>query len=158
MRGILRPVRTAVYQAVKLDLKYGLVDIPVYEEYLPAAGKKAKIVYNNQTVEVYVILLNQTSNNDTRLKCVRNDQSSIQIQVNTIFPSGTGGSELAEIIGDYIKLKIWPFGNDNNNNLQIDPAFNLWKVDYESARNIPYDTDTNRVWVHQMTFLCYVSQ
>lgn len=157
MRTTTRPIRTAIYQCIKLDLKYGLVTIPVYEEYLPAGGQQATIVYNNQTVKAYVILLNQTSNYDPILKCLRNDQSSIQIQVTTIFPSGTGGSELAEIIGDSVKLKIWPFGN-NNNNLQIDPAFKIWKITYESARNIPYDTDTNRVWVHQMTFLCHVSQ
>lgn len=157
MRDILKPVRTSLYLCISSNLKFGAVDIPVYEEYFPAGGKKATVVYNNQTVSVYVILLNQTSNFDPIMKCVRNDQSSIQVQVNTIYPSGTGGSELAETIGDLIKIKIWPFGNDNNN-LQIDPAFNLWKFSYESARNIPYDTDTNRVWVHQMAFLGHVTQ
>jgi len=156
MKDVLRPVRTAFYNTVKQDLKYQNVTIPVYEEYMPAAAKPAVLTFNNQTVKAYVILLNQTSNFDPVLKCIRNDQSSIQVQVTTQFPSGSGGSELAELIGDLIKAKIFPSANTNA--LQLDPAFKLWKCNYESGRNIPYDTETNRVWVHQMTFLCYVAQ
>lgn len=157
MRSTTLPVRKGFYLAIQPGLMYQNKAIPVYEEYMPASAKPAQITFNNQTVGVYVILLNQTSNHDPILKCFRNDQSSIQVQVTTVYPSGTGGSELAELIGDTIKVGLFQSGN-NNSSVQLDPPFNMWKCNYESARNIPYDTDTNRVWVHQMTFLCYVSQ
>lgn len=157
MRNTTFPIRKAFVATIKQGLVYQNQTIPVYAEFLPADVKPAEITYNNKIVELYVIVLNQTSNYDPIMKCVRNDQSSIQVQINAIFPSGSGNSELPEIIGDIIKASLFQSGN-NTSSVVLEPPFKLWKCTYESARNIQYDTDSNRVWTHQMTFLCHVTQ
>lgn len=132
--------------------------IPVYEEFVQetVGNMKAKLTIGNMTVEAYIILLNQTEN-DNSPKCHRNDECSIQIQVTTVWPSDKGGSMHAEKIMNLVYDKLFPTSSIDAD-LTIESPFKIWKKVKIGGRPINYDTDTNRVWIKTITMNNWVSQ
>ena len=136
-------IRGALFTILNNTL-YGDIPIPFYEEYVqPTASRPlAVITQGNMTAQAYVVMLNQTQNEATNIKCNRKDECSIQLQVTTVYPANKGGSKLSEDISNLIlaRVKNATFGVD------------LFVYDSEvvSIRNTNYDTDTNRVWITQI--------
>lgn len=158
MKVVSLPLRTAFFNKLNSGITYLGKSIFTFEDYLQETStrKKAILQVGTMTVEAYIILLNQTENDNSN-KCRKNDQASIQVQINTIFPSGKGGSQQAEEIGNLVYEKLFPV-----NNLKADiilpTPFHCWKSVKQGARNLNYDTETSRAWIHQITFNNWISQ
>jgi len=145
-------IRTAYFDALQ-NLVYKTKTIPVYEEQVTDGSPMVSVNIGGVLVQCYIILLNQSSN-DLSTKCVRSDEASIQVQINTLFPRGKGGSKTAEEISELVYGKIL---NESGllGKLTTD---GLWKTTLEDTRNIPYNTDTNSVWVVQSIFTNRINQ
>jgi len=153
MKSVTLGVRTAFVQALQ-GITFEGEAIPVWEEV--ANPGKANLTIGNVDVEAYIIIQNQTAN-DMSAKCRRTDQTSIQVQINTLFPIGSGGSWIAEQISELVCDKLFTATNLGTSIVMPEP-FQMWRSTLESSRNIPYQTDVNFVWVHNMTFIAWVSQ
>jgi len=157
MKSVTLAIRTA-YVEKTTGITFLTKVIPVFEEYVQetATKKKAILTIGTMQIEAYIILLNQTVN-DNSPKCQRNDQTSIQAQVTTVFPLGKGGTKTAEQIAELFMDKL--FVNSNlETNLVLPPPFHIWKSVMEGVKNINYTTDTNSVWITQLILNHYVSQ
>lgn len=157
MKGVDLPLRKAYVLALS-NLTYKGVKIPVYEEKATPTTNRpfANIPYGNTTVQAYIVLLNQTSN-DNSSKCIRNDQASIQVQITTVWPQDKGGSLMAEEISDLVTAEL--FDESGLFNLMVLPTpFEIWKGVLEGARNMPYETETNSVWVRQLILNNWITQ
>lgn len=138
---------------------YANKKVGVFEEYYAPATGNTKALFNVGTspVEAYIILLNQTNNNDPLNKCGRNDELSIQIQINTVWPASKGGSKVAEEISNLILAKLFP-DSDLNATVVFPNGFVCWKANVESTRNINFDANESRSWIVQMLLILKVSQ
>lgn len=154
MEDVMTVLRKAYVSQLSQYLTWNSQSIPVCEEYLNK--DPARIMYDNREVQLYVIILNQVSNN-TSPKCMQEDQSSLQIKITTVFPSGTGGSRLAEIIGNMARAFLFENGHATST-LVLSPPFNLWKAVIEGSRNINYETNNSREWNHIITINNWVTQ
>lgn len=150
MKNVNLALRKA-YVAALTGLQYGGKTIPVYEEEMQ--GTVATLADGTQA---YIILLNQTSNNDSP-KCVRTDFASIQIQITTVWPSNKGGSRVAQEISEVIMATLFP-DKFYSTSIVLPSPFNMWQSFLESCRPIQYDTTTNRVWIEQMIMSHRISQ
>lgn len=158
MRSPSLPLRTAYANKLNTGIIYEGKQIFAFEEFLQetTTRKKAIIQIGTMNIEAYIILLNQTENRNGQ-KCHHSDECSIQVQINTVYPSNKGGSKVAEEIADLVYQKLFPT-NDLKADIVLPAPFNCWKSSKESARNIPYSTDSANVWVHQILFANYISQ
>lgn len=153
MRNTNLAFRTAIINALDA-ISYNGKNIYPFEEYYQPSGLRVKAVYAN--FEAYIIVLNQTLN-DNSPKCVRNDEVSIQIQINTVWPAGKGGSKSAEEISELIMNRL--FTTDGLfKNITIPEPFGLWKMDVLTVRNMNYDENASRVWVTQLVVTASVTQ
>jgi len=154
MKPITLTIRTQLFLALNQQVLYNTKFIPVYEEYLPDDGVIATLPAPN-LCDAYIVLKNQTANEDILHKCGHNDQSSIQIQVYTNFSNGRGGSKTAEEITAKIFDLLFV---DGKFKLNMPSELHLWKGAIESTRNIQYLDDTTRTWTTITTLLLHVSQ
>lgn len=125
--------------------------IPVYEEEMQ--GSYATLTDGTQA---YVILLNQTANNDSA-KCARTDFATLQLQITTVFPPNKGGSIYSEEISEVIMATLFP-GEFYTTGIVMPSPFNMWQSYLAGTRAIKYDTTTNRVWITQMLMEHRISQ
>lgn len=132
---------------------YKGVTIPISRDYAPKTIPT--VTDGSSKVQVYIVLLNATANDDSP-KCHRNDQVSIQVQVNTIWPQNTGRMSMADEIAEAFLAKVFPT-NDLNSELVV-PGFHLWKSTVESIRPISYDNESSRQFVNQIILSCKMSQ
>lgn len=147
------PYRTAIVTALN-NVVYQTKRIPVYEEYLQPTESN-KIAMLSGSVEAYIILLNQTSNNNSP-KCHRNNEDSIQIQITTVFPAGKGGSKIAEEISNVVLGILFPLEHYKSN-ISIE-NMDVWKSELIGSRNINYNLNASRVWITQLTLVSNISQ
>lgn len=156
MKNVNLAIREAFVSALSV-LPYSGVNVPVHEEFVQYTKSKPKafITVGSDQVEVYVLILNQTSN-DQSPKCGRNDATSIQVQICAVFPDNKGGSKTPEQISEVIMSTL--FSDNHSTNLTLPAPFHLWKSDLETTVNMQFDTDTNRIWCVQLIFSNYVSQ
>lgn len=152
MKLVTTPIRSALATLLS-GIPFMGKTINAFEGYLQESTtkKKAVLTVGNQQVTAYIILLNQTANENSTSKCVRNDESSIQIQVTTIFPADTGGSLIAEQIAQLAIDRIMPVDNRTASGVILPEPFNIWSAKVVSIRPIDYNTDTSRVWIIQLT-------
>ena len=149
------PYRTAVFSALKGNVKYQNKNVGVFEEYfMPTTGNDKAILTGN--VEAYIILLNQTSNEAQSNKCNRTNNDSIQIQINTVWPASKGGSKIAEEIANIVLGLL--FGDSVKNTDLTIPNMDIWKSELLSSRNMNYDGTSSRTWVCQLVLESYISQ
>lgn len=154
MQNINLAIRQAVLNAIN-PIVYQTKSIYSFADYvLPSTSKPIALI---GTMQAYIILLNQNSNLNDQNKCNRNDSASIQIQVTTKFPSGTGGSTQAEQIAELILNKLYP----NNNKFMLislpSPLY-VWKSQVELVKNLNYDDEIGRTFITQLVISCQVSQ
>lgn len=154
MRNTNLAFRTAIVNALDA-IPYNGKNIYPFEEYYMPSGVRVKAVYPG-LFEAYIIILNQTLNDDS-LRCVRNDEVSIQIQINTVWPGGKGGSKAAEEISEIVMNRL--FTTDGLfKNITMPEPFGLWKMDLLTVRNMNYDENASRVWVTQLVITASVTQ
>jgi len=151
MKNVNLAVRKAVIQAL-VSIPYKMVNIPVYEEYAQPTASRPIATFNvgNMPVQAYVIVQNQTANENTNVKCNRKDEASVQLNINTVFPDNKGGSLTAEEISEVIML-LMP-------NLTLPTPFYVQKFETVTVRNLNYDTQTNRIWTTVLVLNFTVSQ
>lgn len=140
-------IRTAYFAALQ-NLVYKTKTIPVYEEQVTDGSPMVSVNIGGVLVQCYIILQNQTAN-DISAKCGRSDEASIQVQINTLFPRGKGGSKTAEEISELVYSRL----------LESDLNVNgLWSTQMPYTRNIPYNTETNSVWCLVCLFTNRITQ
>jgi hypothetical protein len=158
MKSPTLAVRTALVQKLKDSVTYTGTKIPTYEAYVQEtpANRIARLTIGNEEVLAYIILLNQTSN-DISPKCLRNDSTTIQVQVTTVWPNDKGGSRTAEEISELVTDVL--FTDDGLfSKLELPEPLDTWMGLLRSSDNIYYDTETNRVWITQLMLSYEVSQ
>jgi len=158
MKLVTTPIRSALATLLS-GIPFMGKTINSFEEYLQESTtkKKAVLTVGSQQVTAYIILLNQTVN-DNSSKCLRNDEASIQVQVTTVFPADAGGSLVAEQIADLVLARLFDVDNMQITGINLPEQFEIWRARFISSRNINYNTDTNRVWITQLTLSFSVNQ
>lgn len=150
------PLRISLITALDGNITYQGQSIRVFEEYLQETLTKKKAILNGN-VEAYVIILNQTSQEARSNKCNRNNNDSIQIQINTVYPAGKGGSKVAEEISQVILNLLFP-SSIKIASLTMSNGLDLLKAELLSQRNINYDGTSSRTWVTQLVLETWISQ
>lgn len=153
------PYRIAVLNALMGNVSYQGKKVGIYEDYVAetANNKKAMLTVGTGQVEAYIILLNQTSNESLSNKCSRNNNDTIQIQINTVWPAGKGGSRIAEEIANVVLGVLFPT-SIKNTDLVLYGGLDMWKSELMSTRNINYDGSSSRTWVVQLVLESMISQ
>ena len=157
MKSVTGPFRKSVYQALQ-GLTYNNVIINSFEEDIQETPTKqvSVITVGNMQVKVWVILTNQTSNDNSSKQC-RNDEVSLQIQVKAEYPSNKGNSVVSEQIMDLVIDRIFNF-DGLLKGIEMDFPFYLWKLDYIGDRNLNYNDNDSRVWIKNLDILGHVNQ
>lgn len=150
------PYRTAIFQALSGNISYQNKNVGVFEDYVAETSNNKKAILTGN-VEAYIILLNQTSNESQSNKCNRNNNDSIQIQINTVWPAGKGGSKIAEEIANVV-LGVLFTTSIKNTDLVLPNGLDMWKSELMSTRNINYDGSSSRTWVVQLVLESWISQ
>lgn len=123
-------------------LSYQNLTIPIGEEFF--TGNPALLITGQAAaIKIYVIIQNQTLNDDSP-KCAVNQTATLQLDINTIFPSNSGNSYHADSIAQSIYNLLFT----------IDPKFiefnipdvPVWRSWLESSRTIVQDDNTNRTF------------
>lgn len=153
------PFRTAIVGALLGNVLYQTKKIGVFEEYVAetTTNKKAILTIGTAQVEAYIVILNQTSNEARSNKCTRNNDDSIQIQINTVWPAGKGGSKVAEEIANVVLGILFPTSNKQTE-LVLSDGLSLWKSDLLTNRNMNYDGTATRTWVTQLVIEGWIGQ
>lgn len=146
------PYRTAIVEALN-NVVYQGKRIGVFEEYVQESTANKKAILTN--CEAYIILLNQTSNNNSP-KCHRNNEDSIQIQITTVYPAGKGGTKVAEEIANVVLGILFPYEHYKSN-ISI-PNMSVWKSELIGNRNINFNENESRTWIHQLILVSNISQ
>lgn len=150
------PYRTAIFQALSGNISYQNKNVGVFEDYVAETSNNKKAILTGN-VEAYIILLNQTSNESQSNKCNRNNNDSIQIQINTVWPAGKGGSKIAEEIANVV-LGVLFTTSIKNTDLVLPNGLDMWKSELMNTRNINYDGSSSRTWVVQLVLESWISQ
>ena len=156
MKNTTLALRTSLVTALDGNIIYQTKSIRVWEEYLMETTTKKKAILDGG-VEAYIIILNQTSQEARSNKCNRNNDDSIQIQVNTVYPAGKGGSKVAEEISQVILDLLFPTSLKIAS-LTLPNGLDLLKAELISQRNLNYDLTASRVWVTQLMLECWINQ
>jgi len=158
MKIVSLPYRTAISEALNGHVVYSGIGIPTYEEYVQVTASRpiGYVPKGTEEVGCYIILLNQTSN-DNSAKCTRNDDVSIQAQITTEWTSNKGGSKLAEEIAELVVNRLFD-ADGLFNILTLDEPLSLWKGELESIQNINYDLTSSRVWITQLLITGSITQ
>lgn len=157
---VLREAITA--KLAPLQFTYGSPPVTVYiatfEEYLQETSTRKKAILNIGTmqVEAYIILLNQTMN-ENGSKCMRNDMTSIQIQCVTVFPANKGGSKTSELIAKAV-LGLLLDSDGNFSILDLSEPCNAWKGELVTMQPINFDDNNSRTWITQLVLEYGITQ
>lgn len=140
MKNVNLLLRTLLYEAIPF-VTYKGTDIYVHEEYVQYSTTKPKVMLQvgNMQVEAYILMLNQTAN-DNSAKCLRNDEVSIQYRIDVVYPGNKGGSKLSEEISELLMSRI------TDGLISQIEANGLWRLWIDGYRNLNFDTNTSRVW------------
>ena len=154
MQSTTLAFRTAIVNALN-NIVFDTKRIGVFEEYVQETSTNKKALLAN--CEAYIILLNQTSN-DNSARCVRNDEVSIQIQITTVFPAGKGGSKTSEQISELVINQL--FTSDGLfKKIAMPSPFGLWKMELPvSGRQLNFNENESRIWITQLVVLGYLNQ
>lgn len=157
MRTVTLPFRKAVYQALQ-GITYNDVLINVFEEDVQEtpAKKVSLLTIGGSQVKVWIILTNQTSNDNSSKQC-RNDETGLQVQVKAEFPSNKGNSIIPESIMDLVADRLFNY-TGLFKGIEMDYPFTLWKLDYIGDRNLNYSGDSSRVWMKNLDVLGHITQ
>lgn len=150
-------IRTAL--ATRLStLSYLGTDIPVYEEYVQetTSRPKAILTIGNMQVEAYVILLNQTMN-DNSSKCMRNDLCGIQVQICTVFIGAKGGSKTAELISEEVLALLFD-ADGLYSSIEVAEPLNSWIGEVVTIQNLNFDEQNSRTWITQLVLEYGITQ
>lgn len=114
--------------------------IPVFDEYVDPNIGTASL--SNCTA--HVAIQNQTVN-DASLKCGTNQSATLQLDIVTEFPINSGGFLTAELISNEILQILFP---DGGKTIALEPVADIkvWRGWLESARNIPMETSTHKIY------------
>lgn len=139
MIEIESPIRTAFVSALRDQIIYMGQNIPIDEEYLNV-DPAFLTIGNSSGVEAYILIKNQTVNDDSA-KCGINQNSSIQLDCVTTFNGNSGNSFHASQIKDLVFAKLFPYGGKR---LQlIMPDLVMWRGWYISGRpTVEHDGNT----------------
>lgn len=135
-------------------LSYQNIPIPIGEEFF--TGTPALLTTGQAaSIKMYVVIQNQTINDDSP-KCNANQTATLQLDINTIFPSNSGNSAHADLIGQAIFDLLF-----TTNSKFIDftiPGVAVWRAWLESSRTIVQDDNTNRTFRNILLFSHSISQ
>lgn len=136
-------------------IAYKSVNVPVHEEFVQYTTDKPKCILTigNMQVELYILLQNQTANDDSA-KCMRDDIVSIQTMITAVFPANKGGSITTEEISEVLMNTV---SDGFLGQIQV-VGGDLWRLWVDSYINLQYDTSTNRVWSTIVTLNGNISQ
>lgn len=126
------------------SLTYQGKAIPMDDENL--TKPPAVFNYGNIPVEAYVLIQNQTLQ-DASPKCAVNQNTQLQLDVTTVFPTGTtnnGGYMLADQISDVILQELFP-GAINQIDLPF-PEAQLWNGYLVSSQHLFSEFEASRVY------------
>lgn len=101
MREIATDIRVAVINAIS-PLIVGGITIPVRDTFLPPSVAPA----NYLSGQAYVLLTDQNEAETTNNDCSIRQTASININIITKFPQGSGGKKASENISNAIQLKM----------------------------------------------------
>jgi len=157
MKIVNKDIRAMYMMAIPFVTYMGQ-NIYLFEEFLQETSTRniANITIGNMNMQAYILLLNQTLN-DNSPKCMRSDECSIQIQIVTIFKRESGGSRFAEEIGELILNKIFPI-DVVEPTLSLPEPLKLIRTQFETSVNIPLNTETDTRWITQLLLTHTVNQ
>ena len=101
MREIATDIRIAVINAIT-PLTLSGVTIPIYDTELPPTINPANYVNS----AAYVLITDQNEAETTNNDCSIRQNATVQINIVTKFPQGSGGKKLSENISNAIQLKM----------------------------------------------------
>jgi hypothetical protein len=101
MREIATDIRIAVINAIT-PLTLSGVTLPVYDTELPPTINPANYVNS----AAYVLITDQNEAETTSNDCSIRQNATVQINIITKFPQGSGGKKLSENISNAIQLKM----------------------------------------------------
>jgi hypothetical protein len=101
MREIATDIRIAVINAIT-PLTLSGVTLPVYDTELPPTINPANYVNS----AAYVLITDQNEAETTNNDCSIRQNATIQINIVTKFPQGSGGKKLSENISNAIQQKM----------------------------------------------------
>jgi hypothetical protein len=101
MREIATDIRIAVINAIT-PLTLSGVTLPVYDTELPPTINPANYVNS----AAYVLITDQNEAETTNNDCSIRQNATVQINIVTKFPQGSGGKKLSENISNAIQLKM----------------------------------------------------
>jgi hypothetical protein len=101
MREIATDIRIAVINAIT-PLTLSGVTIPIYDTELPPTINPANYVNS----AAYVLITDQNEAETTNNDCSIRQDATIQINIVTKFPQGSGGKKLSENISNAIQQKM----------------------------------------------------
>lgn len=128
--------------------------IPVNSDYLQVAPAILPLG-NSSHIQAYVIVQNQTVNDDS-LKCGINQNTSLQLDIVTVFNANSGSSLQSEEISQEIMDLLFPLGGKV---LDISIAgFVIWRGWLESSRSITQETADNRIFRNILIFNHSITQ
>lgn len=130
------------YIALFDNFQYNGINIPFFDEYVtPNAVLPQVPISTFLAPKCYVLITNQTTN-DASLKCSRNENLSIQLDVTTIYDANSGGFKLSEQIANEILGTLFIGQQIQLNNEEL----NIWRGWLESSPNISEETQSNRIF------------
>jgi hypothetical protein len=101
MREIATDIRIAVINAIT-PLTLSGVNIPIYDTELPPTINPANYVNS----AAFVLITDQNEAETTNNDCSIRQDATIQINIVTKFPQGSGGKKLSENISNAIQQKM----------------------------------------------------
>jgi hypothetical protein len=101
MREIATDIRIAVINAIT-PLTLSGVTLPVYDSELPPTINPANYVNSS----AFVLITDQNEAETTNNDCSIRQDATIQINIVTKFPQGSGGKKLSENISNAIQQKM----------------------------------------------------
>jgi hypothetical protein len=130
------------YISLFQNYEYNGVSIPFFDEYVSPSIALPQIQISTYLApKCYVLITNQTTN-DASLKCYRNENLSLQLDVTTIYDANSGGFKLAELIANDILEKLFIGQQIQLTNNEL----NIWRGWLESSPNISEETQTSRIF------------
>lgn len=150
----IKPILRKGYLDALSSLTYLGVSIPVDHEFL--TKQEAILPIGNSTkVKAYVIIQNQTVTDDSP-KCLVNQNTSLQLDVVTIFNANAGTAYHSEQISNAILDILFP-GSSLDMELSLQYG-NLWRGWLESTRTIVQETNTSRIFRNILIFNHTINQ
>lgn len=154
MKEIKHILRKAYLDRLNGAITYLGVNIPVDQDYLN--GAPALIQIGNSTpIEAYVILQNQTVTDNSPF-CHVNQDTTLQLDVVTVFNANSGNSSHAELITQAIFDLL--FTTDAKRITFSLTDLNLWRGWLENSRQITQESADDKIFRNVLIFQHSISQ